>query len=90
MKTTTVLSAIAVMAATAVAASELKIDVTHKVECERKTKKGDKVSMHYRGTLEADGSQFDASAFPPPPQRLAQSLRRACAELAQTCVRCCG
>ncbi|KAJ3483056.1 hypothetical protein NLG97_g7401 [Lecanicillium saksenae] len=39
----------------------LKIDVTHKVECDRKTKKGDKVSMHYRGTLEADGKQFDAS-----------------------------
>ncbi|KAM3532568.1 hypothetical protein NHJ13051_000031 [Beauveria bassiana] len=61
MKTTTILSAIAALAATAAAAAELKIDVTHKVECERKTKKGDKVSMHYRGTLAADGSQFDAS-----------------------------
>ncbi|KAM0667435.1 hypothetical protein ACQRIT_003509 [Beauveria bassiana] len=61
MKTATVLSAIAALAATAAAAAELKIDVTHKVECERKTKKGDKVSMHYRGTLAADGSQFDAS-----------------------------
>ncbi|KAM3494262.1 hypothetical protein MY3957_002411, partial [Beauveria namnaoensis] len=65
MKTATVLSAIAALAATAAAAAELKIDVTHKVECERKTKKGDKVSMHYRGTLAADGSQFDASASPP-------------------------
>lgn len=46
-----------------VAADELKIDVTHKVECERKTKKGDAVSMHYRGTLQADGSQFDASTY---------------------------
>ncbi|OAA82238.1 FK506-binding protein 2 [Akanthomyces lecanii RCEF 1005] len=62
MKTATLLSAIAALAATAAAAAELKIDVTHKVECERKTKKGDKVSMHYRGTLAADGSQFDASA----------------------------
>ncbi|KAM3462528.1 hypothetical protein MY5147_009819 [Beauveria neobassiana] len=61
MKTATILSAIAALAATAAAAAELKIDVTHKVECERKTKKGDKVSMHYRGTLAADGSQFDAS-----------------------------
>ncbi|KAJ4163691.1 hypothetical protein LMH87_005402 [Akanthomyces muscarius] len=61
MKTATLLSAIAALAATAAAAAELKIDVTHKVECERKTKKGDKVSMHYRGTLAADGSQFDAS-----------------------------
>ncbi|KAM3521906.1 hypothetical protein MY4038_008846, partial [Beauveria bassiana] len=65
MKTATILSAIAALAATAAAAAELKIDVTHKVECERKTKKGDKVSMHYRGTLAADGSQFDASASPP-------------------------
>ncbi|KAJ6788852.1 hypothetical protein PWT90_09284 [Aphanocladium album] len=61
MEAATVLSAIAALAATAAAASELKIDVTHKVECDRKTKKGDKVSMHYRGTLESDGSQFDAS-----------------------------
>ncbi|XWW92506.1 hypothetical protein V2A60_000429 [Cordyceps javanica] len=61
MKTATLLSALAALAATAVTAAELKIDVTHKVECERKTKKGDKVSMHYRGTLAADGSQFDAS-----------------------------
>ncbi|ATY59137.1 FK506-binding 2 precursor [Cordyceps militaris] len=58
MKTAAVLSALVVLAA---AAAELKIEVTHKVECERKTKKGDKVSMHYRGTLAADGSQFDAS-----------------------------
>ncbi|KAM3502239.1 hypothetical protein MY10362_004977 [Beauveria mimosiformis] len=59
MKTATVLSAIVALAATATAAAELKIDVTHKVECERKTKKGDKVSMHYRGTLAADGSHWD-------------------------------
>ncbi|KAF3762088.1 hypothetical protein M406DRAFT_109525 [Cryphonectria parasitica EP155] len=39
---------------------ELKIDVTLPVECERKTQSGDKVSMHYRGTLE-NGNKFDAS-----------------------------
>ena len=29
--------------------------------CERKTKNGDKLSMHYTGTLYKDGSQFDSS-----------------------------
>ncbi|KAK1579655.1 FKBP-type peptidyl-prolyl cis-trans isomerase [Colletotrichum navitas] len=44
-----------------VAAAGLKIDVTQEVECDRKTMNGDKLTMHYRGTLQADGSQFDAS-----------------------------
>ncbi|KAK2017147.1 hypothetical protein LZ32DRAFT_600765 [Colletotrichum eremochloae] len=44
-----------------VAAADLKIDVTQAVECDRKTKNGDKLTMHYRGTLQSDGSQFDAS-----------------------------
>ncbi|EFQ31871.1 FKBP-type peptidyl-prolyl cis-trans isomerase [Colletotrichum graminicola] len=44
-----------------VAAADLRIDVTQEVECDRKTKNGDKLTMHYRGTLQADGSQFDAS-----------------------------
>ncbi|OJD36862.1 fkbp-type peptidyl-prolyl [Diplodia corticola] len=39
----------------------LDIQVTHSVECERKTVAGDKVDVHYRGTLEADGTEFDAS-----------------------------
>lgn len=39
----------------------LGIEVTKEVECTRKTVKGDKVDMHYRGTLASDGSQFDAS-----------------------------
>ncbi|CEJ88700.1 Putative Peptidyl-prolyl cis-trans isomerase [[Torrubiella] hemipterigena] len=42
-------------------AGELKIDVTRKVKCERKTKAGDSVAMHYRGTLQDTGKQFDAS-----------------------------
>lgn len=44
-----------------VAADELKIDVTLPVECERKTQKGDKVQVHYKGTLQKDGTKFDAS-----------------------------
>jgi FK506-binding protein 2 len=43
--------------------SALKIDRTHSVECERKTKSGDKLTMHYRGTLLASGKQFDASEY---------------------------
>lgn len=60
MKAAFVLS---VLASAVFAAEELKIDVTHKVECERKTQKGDKVSMHYLGTLQESGKKFDASAF---------------------------
>ncbi|KAL2203913.1 hypothetical protein CC79DRAFT_1336543 [Sarocladium strictum] len=44
-----------------VAAAELKVDVTVPVECERKTQKGDKVSMHYHGKLAETGKKFDAS-----------------------------
>ncbi|KFY13817.1 hypothetical protein V491_06261 [Pseudogymnoascus sp. VKM F-3775] len=40
---------------------ELKIEVTRAVECERKTQRGDGVDVHYRGSLQADGSEFDAS-----------------------------
>ncbi|UKZ90347.1 Peptidyl-prolyl cis-trans isomerase fpr2 [Trichoderma asperellum] len=61
MKAALLLSALASCAIGVVAAEDLKIDVTHSVECERKTQKGDKLSMHYRGTLLANGKQFDAS-----------------------------
>lgn len=60
MKTAILLVAAAVGLATA---SELQVEVTHKVECERKTKNGDNVEMHYRGTLLATGAQFDASTY---------------------------
>ncbi|OIW23857.1 hypothetical protein CONLIGDRAFT_112224 [Coniochaeta ligniaria NRRL 30616] len=39
-----------------------KVDVTLYVECGRKTQKGDKIQVHYKGTLQSDGSQFEASA----------------------------
>jgi FKBP-type peptidyl-prolyl cis-trans isomerase len=42
-------------------ADELGIEVTRPVDCIRKTKNGDKVSMMYKGTLQKDGSQFDSS-----------------------------
>lgn len=47
--------------ATAVLAGDVKIEVTRAVECERKSQKGDKISVHYRGTLLDGGKQFDAS-----------------------------
>jgi hypothetical protein len=30
----------------------LVIEVTHKVECDKPTQKGDKIEVHYSGTLE--------------------------------------
>lgn len=42
-------------------AADLKIDVTSKPDdCSVVAKNGDKVKVHYRGTL-ADGTPFDAS-----------------------------
>lgn len=55
------LSLLASAATGVLAAEQLKIDVTLPVECERKTQKGDKINVHYKGTLQADGSKFDAS-----------------------------
>lgn len=62
----------------AVAAEDLKIDVTVPVECDRKTQSGDKVQMHYRGTLAADGKQFDASMSRPASSPRFPSRSRAC------------
>ncbi|KAJ5156113.1 hypothetical protein N7492_008916 [Penicillium capsulatum] len=59
MRLTTLLASLTTL--TLALGAELGIETTHKVECTRKTKNGDNISMHYRGTLQADGSQFDAS-----------------------------
>jgi FKBP-type peptidyl-prolyl cis-trans isomerase len=42
-------------------AADLGIDVTRPVDCVRKSKKGDKLVMNYKGTLQSDGTQFDSS-----------------------------
>lgn len=49
------------LGATTATAAELGIETTHQVSCTRKTTKGDNVHMHYRGTLQSDGSEFDSS-----------------------------
>jgi FK506-binding protein 2 len=58
------LSLLASAAVGALAADELKIDVTLPVECDRKTQKGDTISVHYKGTLQSTGAKFDASMLP--------------------------
>lgn len=57
------LTLVASVAIGLVAAEDLKIDVTHAVECSRKTKSGDKIEVHYKGTLASNGQKFDASAW---------------------------
>lgn len=39
----------------------MRIETTSPVRCSRRTHNGDRVSVHYRGTLQSDGSEFDAS-----------------------------
>lgn len=39
----------------------LDIEVTAPAECKRKTQAGDRIDVHYRGTLASDGTEFDAS-----------------------------
>ncbi|KAK3367460.1 peptidylprolyl isomerase [Podospora didyma] len=55
------LSLLASAAVGVLSAETLGIDVTLPVECERKTKKSDKIHVHYRGTLQSNGQKFDAS-----------------------------
>ncbi len=59
------LSLLASAAIGVLAADDLKIDVTLPVECERKTKRGDKINVHYLGTLQSNGQKFDASQSAP-------------------------
>ncbi|GAB7357676.1 hypothetical protein MBLNU459_g0166t1 [Dothideomycetes sp. NU459] len=62
MRFTSIAGAVALLASAASALDKpLDIKVDKAVECTRKTQAGDKVSVHYRGTLAADGSEFDAS-----------------------------
>ncbi len=55
-----------------VAADELHIDVTLPVECDRKSQKGDKIYVHYRGTPQSNGDKFDPSMSASPWRLLAR------------------
>lgn len=48
-----------VSAADVSAENPLDIDVTHKVECTRKSQKGDKINVHYSGTLKDGESHLN-------------------------------
>lgn len=64
MRFLTVSIAVLASAATTALAEPVKVEVTRAVECERKSRVGDKISVHYRGNLQEDGKvgkQFDAS-----------------------------
>ncbi|KAF2268852.1 hypothetical protein CC78DRAFT_565290 [Lojkania enalia] len=47
--------------------AQLGIEVTKPVDCTRKTETGDTISVHYRGTLQSDGTEFDSSYKHGPP-----------------------
>lgn len=52
----------AILSAPSVLADDgLKIETTEPKTCKRPTKGGDDISVHYRGTLQTDGSIFDES-----------------------------
>ncbi|KAL1796830.1 hypothetical protein ACET3X_005370 [Alternaria dauci] len=61
MKVTLLLALATAAVAEIVNNEHLKTEVLTEAKCVRKTKVGDKVNVHYRGTLESDGSEFDAS-----------------------------
>ena len=68
------LSAIAVPIVAVPESNEnLNIKVTHAVECERKTRAGDVIDVHYKGTLDDGKNLTQLSAlqqFPPSIHRL--------------------
>ena len=59
-----VLAGLAGLAGLAAAAPELGVEVTHKVECDRSSKNGDTLAMHYTGKL-MDGTKVDALSHDP-------------------------
>jgi FK506-binding protein 2 len=56
MRTSNLAAVFGLLASTALALDKpLNKEVTHAVTCTRKTQRGDKIDVHYRGTLESDG-----------------------------------
>ncbi|KAI5844539.1 hypothetical protein DFP73DRAFT_549677 [Morchella snyderi] len=60
MRASTIISLLVSALVASATAEELKIEKVKEIECVRKTKTGDTIQVHYRGTLE-DGTEFDAS-----------------------------
>jgi len=60
------LSLLASAAVGVIASDDLQIDVTLPVECDRTTRKGDQIQVHYSGTLKSNGEKFDSSSLAPP------------------------
>merc|ERR1712183_603061 len=52
---------LALCTAVVFSAEQLKIGKLKKVACDRKSKAGDRLYMHYRGTLKDGGKEFDSS-----------------------------
>ncbi|KAF2640196.1 hypothetical protein P280DRAFT_469901 [Massarina eburnea CBS 473.64] len=61
MRLSIALSVLSLLPARVFAQSSLGIDITRHVDCIRKTQKGDKIEVNYKGTLQSDGSKFDSS-----------------------------
>ncbi|CAD6504842.1 BgTH12-00344 [Blumeria graminis f. sp. triticale] len=55
------LAFLAAIASIHAAKNEVEIQIDHAVECERRSQKGDKVYVHYRGSLKDGGKEFDNS-----------------------------
>lgn len=59
---TSLIALAALLSATTAIPEGLEIEyLTPDITCTRKTKSGDPIEVHYRGTLASDGSEFDAS-----------------------------
>ncbi|WEW58142.1 Peptidyl-prolyl cis-trans isomerase fpr2 [Emydomyces testavorans] len=60
MRLFSLLTTVAVVAASALVCSELIIEIIHKVDCSRPTQEGDTLKIHYLGTF-TNGTAFDSS-----------------------------
>ena len=70
--------------------TKLQIGVKRKVaDCARRAADGDRVYVHYRGTL-TDGTQFDASCASAPPRAPRRSRRAHACRSSACALRRCG
>lgn len=62
LRTALIVFVVALLAASVFASETTKINILRKPEtCSQKAEKGDSITVHYIGTLEADGKKFDSS-----------------------------